>query len=278
MNTLPSGTEGARSPSFGLAEASLRRLMLIPLAWIGVLVVGAALLPSSSLFVLFRVSNESAKGLGVVACLLAAAAFGPGDYLRGGWLYSGACWALLLLRDATYIPGLTELPAMDLVRAALTAIANAYWIVSAWRFGRAWKVAELPDTNSSRRYAYIAVGIVVLVCAGGTLIIHVQAALLGDRAALVKVASHVGDLLALCMIAPVLPTALALRGGRLAWPWIMMTASFLAWLGYDTFDAIVKVVPVGHVVTHTVKESFRAFAILSTLGAAITQRRVSSAS
>lgn len=50
---------------------------------------------------------------------------------------------------------------------------------------------------------------------------------------LIGLFSAVGDTITLALTAPILMTALALRGGLVAWPWIFFTASMLAWLGYD---------------------------------------------
>jgi hypothetical protein len=40
-------------------------------------------------------------------------------------------------------------------------------------------------------------------------------------------------MLSLCLIAPLLLTALALRGGLIGWPWALLTTSYVAWLLYD---------------------------------------------
>ncbi|WP_394828607.1 hypothetical protein [Pendulispora albinea] len=245
-------------------------------AWVFVLVLGAALLPAYVLPAFFRISNESLKVLAVSGCLLAAFAFQPGDYLRRGWFYQGACFACLLVRDTTLIPGFDTARDIHLVRALLAAAANAFGVASCWRFGRAWAVAELPDTDRSRLRAYLAAGGLAVLFGCGSLAIHVRAAVQGDPAAFVSIASQVGDLIGLCLIAPVLPTALALRGGRLAWPWIMLTASFLGWLVYDGFMAATSVFPVSPLLRKTVGESCRAVALIFTLASAIAQRRVTS--
>jgi hypothetical protein len=45
------------------------------------------------------------------------------------------------------------------------------------------------------------------------------------------------DIVTLCLITPLLLTAVALRGGSFSWPWGLLTASRLAWLLYDASEA-----------------------------------------
>ena len=95
----------------------------------------------------------------------------------------------------------------------------------------------------------------------------------GDRAALVNLASEIGDIGSLCALAPVLPVAFALRGGRLAWPWSLLGASLLAWLAYDgvvavTHDAF------GSNSARLFIEVFRALGCLFNLSSGIAQAQV----
>jgi len=41
------------------------------------------------------------------------------------------------------------------------------------------------------------------------------------------------DILTLCLITPLLLTAVSLRGGLFSWPWGLVTASQISWLLYD---------------------------------------------
>jgi len=262
--------------SSGIDDGDMRRLLLLPVVWVALLSVAAILVPKDGLPVLFRVSNESAKVIWLYACVSAALAFQPGDYLRGAWFYfAGACFGVLL-RDVTLLFSLGDPVRDDLLRIAILAIANASQVASSWRFGRAWKVAELPDSEKSHLRAYIVVGILVVVVWGGAMFIDVRAALGGDRMALVSIASQLGDFASLCMLAPVLPTALALRGGSLAWPWSMMAACIGGWLAYDVSRAMASVIPMSAALTSTLQESARGAACVFALLSAIAQRRVSS--
>jgi hypothetical protein len=48
-----------------------------------------------------------------------------------------------------------------------------------------------------------------------------------------NVASIIGDLFTLGLIAPILRVAYMMRGGRLSWPWWAMAASGVAWIVFD---------------------------------------------
>jgi hypothetical protein len=55
----------------------------------------------------------------------------------------------------------------------------------------------------------------------------------GDASAMINVAGDLGDVASFLLITPVLLTAVALRGGRLVWPWALLTAGNVAWLLFD---------------------------------------------
>ncbi|WP_394850515.1 hypothetical protein LZC95_24045 [Pendulispora brunnea] len=264
--------------SKAVSDVRLWQLAIFPVVWSIVLVLLVVVLPTSAQPALFRVGQECVKVLALSGCLFAAAGFEKGDYLRGAWLFNAACFSFLLVRDCTFLPGLNELTNIDLVRPAFAGTANFFGVLSAWRFGRAWSVAELPDTGRNRFRTYVTMGVLALFIAAGSLVVHVRDAMAGNRAALVFIASGVGDIVSLCMIAPVLPTAIALRGGSLAWPWALMAVGFLGWLGYDCADAIMSMVTVDPGIKRTLLEVCRTYGCLYVLSSGIAQRRVASLS
>jgi hypothetical protein len=79
----------------------------------------------------------------------------------------------------------------------------------------------------------LGVAVVALAVAGPVAWRHLQTILAGDWGNLVMLVSAVVDILALCLIAPLLMTTLALRGGIVSWPWGLVTASLFCWLLYD---------------------------------------------
>ncbi|HEU4536260.1 MAG TPA: hypothetical protein VFS00_19180, partial [Polyangiaceae bacterium] len=66
-------------------------------------------------------------------------------------------------------------------------------------------------------------------------------------------------------------TALALRGGRLIWPWALMTTGFLFWLLYDAGLVLAEAFALWDLRARVLRESFRAAACLYTFSAGVAQ-------
>jgi len=263
----------SKSPSAPL-HASLRRLVFVPLAWIVLLFVFATLLPHDARPLFFRLELAASELLGFVGCVIAATAFERGDYLRRAWSYTALCFVLIWLSDLSRFPELEPLVGNDLARGVVSLIGNIVAILGAWRFGRAWSEADLPDADRTRKRVYIVAAIVALLMAGGPLVNDVEAVVFGDTAALVNVASELGDIGSLCVMAPILPVAFALRGGHLAWPWSLLSASLIAWLAFDGAVALAGGAYMTDLPQRLFVEVFRALGCLLTLAAGIAQRRV----
>jgi len=195
-----------------------------------------ALAPAEARERLLQVEIDVSKTLALVGLALAALAFDRGDYLRRGWALWSAGYAFLLARDAVLLVATRVSPLeLAVVRGLFVALGNGCVVAGCWTLARAWSVAGLehPGSRGARRAA-VALGIVAtLAFAGPTLFVDVRDLALGSRAGFDLIASDLGDLLSLPLIAPVSLTAFAVRGGSLRWPWTLLTASLLAWLLYD---------------------------------------------
>jgi len=97
----------------------------------------------------------------------------------------------------------------------------------------------------------------------------------GEVRAIVYVVSSIGDVFSLALIAPVLLTTMALRGGLLRWPWGLMTASQFGWLFYDATGTMRHFVHMAPATVTMWSEIFRAIACTFCLSAGIAQRAVS---
>jgi len=215
-----------------------RRLAVLPLLVAAAFLVGDWLLhegPAHAVFL--RTEIALVKTLSLIGSLAAALRFEPGAYLRRAWLWSASCMAMLLLADLTRVPVRWEELGIDivLVRSILTVLANAAQVVGTWMLARAWRVAELslPGPRWGQAGVALAAVVVAAALAGPPLAANADDLLAGDPGALAGVASALGDAVALCLIAPLLLTALALRGGLLGWPWSLLTTSYFAWLLFD---------------------------------------------
>jgi hypothetical protein len=219
--------------------------------------IGLSLGPGASDAVrtVLRIENEVGKVLCVLGMFAAACAFERGDYLRRAWAYSGGCMLLLLLRDVTVIPSIDALlggDRFDSARTALVVAANTSSVIGVGMLARAWTVSGLDDDAAKRRrWPMLAVGIVVaLAVTGWPLSKDLTDLAHGRLGAIAWLASDLGDTLCMVLFAPLLHTALALRGGRLLWPWGLLTAAGVCWILYDAawgigeLRAVDKVLPV----------------------------------
>ena len=215
-------------------------LAVAPLVWVGVfLLVGSALASEGARAIALRAEVESIKALGFVGCVLAASAFERGDYLRRAWGLHALCFGLLLLRDALFLLFVSDAKLFGLpyaaVQAALVLVANGGAVIGTFMIARAWQVAgiELPFSRLMRGGLIGGAAALSLAITASATLADLERLSGGDVGALVGLASDLGDILSMTLLAPVLLTALALRGGRLTWPWALLTASLFAWLLYD---------------------------------------------
>lgn len=234
---------------------SYRSLAIMPVLLGIVYLIAAWISPTPTMF---RVAIELSKILALLGCIAAALAFEHGDYLRRAWTFNGACLAFLLARDVT-IPFAVQSIALQ---NTLVIIANLCSIVGTFLMARAWQVSGL----EAKRSVLVAIGVVVaLVVGGGAIVVDVRAR------AVVALASDLGDFVSLCLIAPVIMTALAMRGGVLRWAWGLFALSLVCWLFYDATHALRT-----HLSPNSLKvlnELFRTLACTYLFAAGLAQRR-----
>jgi hypothetical protein len=223
-----------------------------------------------------RPQVEVFKSLDLIGCLVAAFAFGRGDYLRRAWALTATCAAMLLLRDVTLRIGspthILGVPA-DLVDGVMVLVANTAAVAGLWMMARAWTIAGLEPPGSVRGRRILVGAAIVFACAVGatTIFLDARQMLRGDLAAIVPVASDVGDVLSILFIAPVALTALGMSGGALLWPWGLLTASVVCWLGYDV-ATMLRLMPGADTSMKMAGETFRALACTYTFAAGVAQR------
>lgn len=243
---------------------SYRAFAIVPLVVAAVFVAVVLAQPTD---VTYRVGIEFAKVLGLVGSIAASRAFLRGDYLRPAWALSAACLGLLLLRDTTMVPAFPLRGGSLLwLQNVLVIAANGCSVVSVWLMARAWHVAGL-DPENRRAPTVLGIGIALLI-AGGALLVDVRAIAAGKYAAFVPLASDLGDMISLSLIAPVIMTALAMRGGVLRWPWGLFAVSLICWLFYDATSALRQL----HPGLRLVNETFRILACTYLCAAGFAQR------
>ncbi|MGD2113590.1 MAG: hypothetical protein PVG07_00950, partial [Acidobacteriota bacterium] len=181
----------------------------------------------------------------------AVSAFGAGDHLRRAWWWLAAATVAVLIRDLLRLPPLELSSAAGGFEAVLISglgvLSNAALLAGIWLLARAWKVAAiaLPGGRSGVAVVTGAAAVLALVVAGPGALRHGQDLFAGDWSALTLFVSAVVDILSLCLLAPLLLTAVGLRGGLFAWPWALITASMLCWLLYDAAALLTPVLALG---------------------------------
>ena len=177
------------------------------------------------------------RALAIFGCLAAASAFGKGEHLRRAWLWLAWATILVLARDLLRFP--VEIVGYEgagrWLLTGLGVLSNFALLTGTWLLARAWKVAAIPLPGGRNRaiLVTIVVATVALAVAGPFAWRYLQSIVAGEWGNLVMLVSAVVDILALCLIAPLLLTTMALRGGIVSWPWGLVTASLACWLLYD---------------------------------------------
>jgi len=254
-------------------------LALLPLAW------GALFLALDGVFFggahytsFLRTEVEMAKALTLIGSWAAATAFERGAYQRRAWFLIGACMALLLTRDLTLLPFFRRFDPRSVALAAgiLVALANLSQVVGTWMLARTWKVAQLtlPGSAAAQWATVAVVGVLAAAAAGPSVIRSGGPLLQGDLSRAAGVFSALGDMVSLWLIAPLLLTALALRGGLFGWPFALLTTSYVAWLGYDALGVLGADLGLSAHASRVVSELFRALGCLFGFAAGLAQRWV----
>jgi hypothetical protein len=177
--------------------------------------------------------------LAAVGGFVAVSAFDPGDRMRRAWLWLSWGTVVILLRDLlrlfpAFQPASSG-PGAQIVLSGLGILSNVALLSGVWILARSWKTASisLPGGRSGVfAVALVTAALAVVVAGPGALKAARQLAA-GDWSSAVLLVSAVVDILSLCLITPLLLTAVSLRGGLFSWPWGLITASQLSWLLYD---------------------------------------------
>jgi hypothetical protein len=180
------------------------------------------------------------RAAAAVGCGLAAAQFDRGDYMRKAWTAMGLTYLILLVYAALFggahlIGDLLPVTVAGIVGGILVGVANVFTIVGEVLVARTWSAAGM-DFEVSRAVKVAAVVgslLLALVIAGGSAWADLQLVLQGNYASLSDLFSAMGDIVALAVLAPIVLTALSLRGGSLFWPWGMLALGTVAWVLFD---------------------------------------------
>ena len=258
----------------------LRTLAFVPLGWVLLLAATVVVTDGAAQSVAFRCAIEGGKLLALAGCLAAASAFEGGEYMRRAWLLHGASYALLLARDAFYLPATSSTFWLALRRddleAGVVLLANGAAVASTVFMARAWEVAGLehPGPVARRRLLVVVAVSVALAITAPSAALHLRDLTRGDLETLVPLASDAGDVLSMSLLAPVLFTAFAVREGLLRYPWGLFAASLLSWLLYDAAVVVAAHAPASPVTMRLAQEVCRGLACTFAFVAGLAQLAV----
>jgi hypothetical protein len=254
-----------------------RSLVAIPFLALVALWVALALAGDAHRAGVFHVEVEVAKLAALIGCAAAALRFAPGDYLRTAWLLQAQCYLFIILTDVLFRAGIGvwgDRSWAPIAGGLVVLVANIGQLVGTWMLARVWRVAGFDLAGSRAVRIAVLLGVIgVAVAAGAPLsITGFRAVMAGDMAALVDVASTVADVISFSLMGPFLLTAIALRGGSLAWTWGLFTASLGGWLLFDAFGSYGASLSWSPAATETASESCRLLACMFGLSSGLAQR------
>jgi hypothetical protein len=211
--------------------------------------------------------------------LVAALTFDRGEPLRSGWLLLAASYLILVpgrIRVGPSASGLVAMAERTPWVSSLSSVASGALAVAGFLLlSRAWRASGLDTTSRSGRVGARLVGVLVATAlAGPDIVERLPAALGGDVLAAGDVLSDLLDGSLFVVAIPVLRAALALGGGLVAWPWLLLIASLASWLGYDATDAYGGVAGLDERTVRVVEEVFRTLGAGFAFAAGMAQRWV----
>jgi hypothetical protein len=254
-----------------------RVLVAVPFVAVALLWLALALTPIASRAALYKFEVELAKSFAFAGCAVAAFAFRRGDYLRRAWLLLGTCYVLILLNDVFFCAGLgamADRPWAPATSGIVVAIANAAQLVGTVMIARTWRVAGFELAGSQTQQRLVLFGVIAIsIAAGGWLVFTSARDLLhGTTGAAVDLFSSIADIISFSLLAPFLLTAVALRGGTLAWTWTLLTVSNFAWLLFDATLSFGPAIFASAATVKAVEEMFRLGACTFGFSAGVAQR------
>jgi hypothetical protein len=223
---------------------SYRTLVWAPIA-VALLFVFAELpMPGSSQVIAIRGEVEFAKLLWLAGALATARAFEAGDYLRRAWMILALAVVFFLMRDVTQIPFIHELaPAtpVAIFSGVMVILGNAAQTAGIWMLARVWNAVGLDDAvRGTKRPLFIVVIGASVLLTGPSIAHDAASALSGNLEAIPHLGSDLGDAVNFVLLAALVRTALALRGGVVFWTWSLLAASQLAWILFDGARTLVE--------------------------------------
>jgi hypothetical protein len=220
-------------------------------------------------------------GAATLGCVVAALAFDEGDYMRRAWALMGLCFGLLMLNTLLFRSWGHSLQrelstGAALASGALIIVANLSAVLGNLRIARAWRIAGLDlRVSAATRWAAALVSLALAVALVGSITwADLQSLFGGNWSSLSSSVSDIADIISLALMAPILLTAFALRGGTLGWPWTLLAVSSVGWLLYDGAGVLGDFIGLQAADQRPFEASLRFFACVGQLSAGLLQASV----
>ena len=169
----------------------------------------------------------------------AAFTFERGDRLRWAWLsialggFVGGLSCLALSRPPLHTPIAEVAYSRTVMHLSLLGdlLINVFIVTGIVILAQAWRsLGPLPRWYNLAAVIALAAGLLLV---GPSLYRALPLAAGGDLQAWSAVISMIGDLAVIAMVGPLAVTALSMRGGALAWPYLFLSIGAACWLFFD---------------------------------------------
>ena len=227
--------------------------------------------------IFFTVEIMAVKLLAAAGCFVAASRYRRREYMGIAWQVIAMDYFLLFVKDVLFgrvihLPGIDPDTA-ESVRVVFVILANVGGSIGCIMLARVWHVAGIALPGSRRlQYAAMVLGVAIAVAIVGWGTWQDLHNLRSDKEAMIAVASNLGDIVSFSAIAPILLTAIAMRGGALAWPWALVTLSNICWLFYDMSWSFERQWALSEHTLSVIAEFWRAQGCAMALSAGLAQR------
>jgi hypothetical protein len=222
------------------------------------------------------VSVTVAKLLGGVGLFAAALKYNRREYLFWAWAMLATNFVFLggadLLFSKRWDLAHLDRDTAEKAWALFIVLSNVIAAVGTLMLARVWRVVgvALPDPTPAKRAAVIAGIVISVAIVGWVTIPEWKSMLKGEPTGFVGVVGSLSDIVCFSVIAPLVIRALAMRGGRLAWPWGLLAASAFGWV---VFDVLIEFdLPVSELTARAVSNAARIGACLLSMAAGMAQR------
>jgi hypothetical protein len=222
-----------------------------------------------------------AVGAAALGSFVAALTLSAGDYMRRPWALMGLCYGVLVVNTLLFrTTSRFEAQDISALSVALSGVLIfAGNVCSVWgtvQIARAWRVAGL-DLRVPSEVRWLAIGVSLAIAyalVGDLTRQDLQTLAGGDLRVLPSLASNTGDVVSLTLVAPILLTAFALRGGNLGWPWSLLAFASLGWLMYGAAPLVGAYLGVDESLLRAFGAALRTFACLAQMSAGLLQALV----